>query len=93
MVDSQLDQIGPDFNGTQLALMIQRVVVASYQRKCKKISGDDNAYIKALEAAKPFETCVSSWAESEKFDEQYTLAQQSGDFKPALKKWVFVVSA
>lgn len=46
--------------------MLKLDIQASFQRKCEKITGDGNAYPKAMEAKDQAKTCISNWVESEK---------------------------
>lgn len=89
-VETQKDDIGPNFNKERFLKMLQRDAQAAYQRKCKKISGNDNAYTEAEEAKAQAKACLKAWATSEGISTNYQYAKLTRDFKPLIKKWVFI---
>lgn len=74
-------EIGPNFNSKQFLAMIKRVSQSSWQKRCKKISGDDNAYDKALAAGQPFKTCIENWNGAEEIKKSYIHTNETGDYK------------
>lgn len=72
--------------------MLKRVSLEAYQRKCKKITGDDNGYAKMMETQEQMQTCVTNWMESEKITESYKRADITKDYKPFFKKWAFPIA-
>lgn len=70
----------------QLLRMLKRDGQAAFQRKCKKITGDDNGYAKSMEAKDQAKACVTNWMESEKIMESYDTAKKTGDKKSFIKK-------
>lgn len=66
--------------------MLNRDGQAAVQRKCKKISGDDNAYIAAVESKKQLKTCVTNWMQTEGIYTNYQLAKLTHDIKPLVRK-------
>lgn len=78
------DEIGPNFNQEQFYRLLNRDIQASYQRKCKKISGNDNAFAAAVEAKKQMKTCLTNWMETEGLDSD--MGQMENDANPLLKK-------
>lgn len=86
ITEAQNDEIGPNFSETQLIRMLNRDSKAAFQRKCKKISGNDNAYTEAVEANKQVKTCVTNWIQTEGIYINYQLAKLTHDVKPLIKK-------
>lgn len=80
------DEIGPNFNKNQFYGMVRRVVDASWRKRCKKISGDDNGNTKFIKAKKEAEDCLTNWVESEEITTIYSHAKLTGDNKPFIKK-------
>lgn len=66
--------------------MIRRVINSSWQKRCKKISRDDDGYTKATEAKEQANACIDNWAESEGIVASYERALLTGDNKPIIKK-------
>lgn len=64
--------------------MLVRDSQAAYRRKCKKLTGDDNAYVEATEAMKLGNLCVKAWLEIQFTDSDYPNAQSKE--KALLKK-------
>lgn len=85
-VDSLIDGLGPDFNATQFAVMMKTVMVTSLVTRCEKISGDENAHMKALASENAFEVCTRNWIISAEIGEKYELAGASQDCKPLIKQ-------
>lgn len=80
------DEIGPNFNEAQFLRMLKRDSQAAFQRKCKKNSGSDNAYIEAAEARRQMKTCVTNWFNSEGLDTDSQQAKIFGNYKPLVRK-------
>lgn len=59
---------------------------AAFRRRCKKITGDDNSYTKAMEAKDQAKTCIANWEESEEIMESYYHAKMARDPKIFIKK-------
>lgn len=58
----------------------------AFQRKCKKISGDDNAYAKSMEAKDQVKVCITKWTQSEDILESWHQADRTDNYKPFFKK-------
>lgn len=56
------------------------------EKRCKKISGDDNGYTKDMEAKEQANACIDNWAESEEIIINYNHLLLTGDLKPLIKK-------
>lgn len=66
--------------------MIKRAIRSSWEKRCKKISGDDNGFTKAMEAKDQANACIDNWAESEEIIVTYNHMLLTGDVKPIIKK-------
>lgn len=66
--------------------MLKRDSQTAFQRKCKKISGDDNGYSKSMEAKDQIKACIGNWTESEEITDTYYIAKTSQNYKPFIKK-------
>lgn len=66
--------------------MLKRDSQAAFQRKCKKVTGDDNGYAKMMETQEQVKACVANWMESENIMESYNRMQTTRDSKPLLRK-------
>lgn len=84
MVEAQIDEIGPNFNRTLFIGLLKRAARGAFERKCKKVTNDDGAYVKAVDAVKSLITCVGNWSESE-ITANYYHAKFTRDYKPLLK--------
>lgn len=84
-VESETGEIGPNFNSKQFLNMIKRVSHASWEKRCKKVSGHDGEYAKVMEAKNQFETCFEAWPGTEDLMESYNKTAQTGDYKLMLK--------
>lgn len=73
-------------NEEQFIKMLKQDVRAATQRKCKKISGDDNAYNGAHEAKRQAKRCINSWIQTEGIQTDYEVAKVTRNVKPLLKK-------
>lgn len=85
-LEAQSDEIGPNFNEEQFKRMLKRDGEAALQKKCKKISGDDNAYAKSKRAEIQLQVCIANWMESNGIIESYRLAEITKNYKPIIKK-------
>lgn len=83
--DAETGEIGPNFNSKQFLGMIKRASQSSWQKRCKKISGDDNAYAKALASAEPFKTCLENWQGGEEIMKSYNHTKETGEYKSMFK--------
>lgn len=81
-------EIGPSLDPIHLMKTLKRDSQKAFQRKCKKISGDDNAYAKAMEAKDQVKVCIRKWTESEDILESLHNAERTQNYKPFIKKWV-----
>lgn len=84
--EAQSEEIGPDFNEAQLLRMLKRDSQGAFRRKCKKLTGDDNAYAQAVEAQKQSKTCASNWVQNEGIHIDYQIAKRNGDYKTLMRK-------
>lgn len=66
--------------------MLHRDATAAYQKKCKKLSGDDHGYEKFLHAREEVGECMEKWIESEGFEAMFDEAEKTKEVKPLLKK-------
>lgn len=60
--------------------MVKRVSRKSWTKKCKKISGNDDEYAKALDMTRQTKTCFENWAATNNFEET------KNDYKQSIKK-------
>lgn len=58
-------EFGPEFNPVQFWLQLKNDIDKSYQRKCKKISGSDDTYLKIKAANKELGQCLKKFSNSE----------------------------
>lgn len=70
----------------QFLRMLRKDVRAAVQRKCKKITGDDNAYKEAHEAKGLGKRCINSWIQTEGLQTDYEVAKVTHNAKPLIKK-------
>lgn len=85
-VVTQSDEIGPNFSQAQFLRMLRRDSQAAYQRKCKKITGDDNAYMEAQIAKAHGRACIRNWFETEEMQAGVQQAKMTNNYKPIMKK-------
>lgn len=71
--------------------MLKRDGLLALQRKCKKISGDDNEYAKSMEEREQVTVCIANWMEAEEVLDSFNSAKLTKDFKPFIKKSVFFI--
>lgn len=89
IVAVQNDQIGPNFSEEQFIRKLRQDSRAAMQRKCKKVSGDENAYNEAQDAKRQAKRCIRSWIQTEGLETDFQVAKLNHNIKPLLKKWVF----
>lgn len=83
--EAETGVIGPDFNSKHFSGMIKRVMESSWQKRCKKISGDDDGFAKVEKAFEESEACFKSYTGYDEFETSYNQSQTTGDFKPMFK--------
>jgi len=83
--EAETGEIGPNFNSKQFLAMIKRVSKSSWQKRCKKISGDDNAYDKAIAAGETFVTCIENWGGVEEIKKSFNRSMEAQEYTPLYK--------
>lgn len=83
--EEEIGEIGSNFSTKKFFAMIKRVSHASWQKRCKKVSGDDNAYSKAVEAKEEFETCFENWSGLGEIMTTGNHTAETGEYIPLLK--------
>lgn len=83
--EAETGEIGPNFNSKQFFGMIKRVSKSSWQNRCKKISGDDTAFAKALTGKDEFETCFENWQGVDEIMKSVNHTKETGEYKSMFK--------
>lgn len=66
--------------------MLKRDGLAAHQRKCKRITGDDNGYAKAMETEEQLHVCIENWIDSEEITAYHHHAKITQDYKPLIRQ-------
>lgn len=66
--------------------MLKRDMHTAAKRKCKKLTGDENAYTEAHNAKEQAKQCIKSWVQTEGLETDLEVAHQNRNIKPLVKK-------
>lgn len=73
--------------------MLKHATQTAFERKCKRVTGEDNGFAHTLETKKQIEVCIRNWVESEKISESYFHSEMTHNYTPFIKKWVFSITS
>lgn len=76
---------GPEFNPAQFMSRLNYDIEEAYQRKCKKISGNDDTYIKVKGATKELGLCLKAYLKSDEIRSAYSKLESMDDVESLIK--------
>lgn len=83
---AQNSEIDSNLTQEQFLGMLKSDIQAAIQRKCIKVSGNDNAYSEAVQAIKEAKNCINNWMKTDRIYANYRLAQMFENNKPFIKR-------
>lgn len=83
--DQNITKFSPDFEPSQFVDRLNADIEKAYRRRCKKISGSDDAYDKVKAAYKELGKCLRTTADDEEVNSVISNLNSKDDLKAVIK--------